>query len=124
MGRNRSENNQGVRKLKELRKTVTESGLEITHGSGNVFADLGFPEEEAENLLVRSQLMSRLIDTIRERGWSQKEAADRLGVHQPRVSLLMRGKIGEFSVDTLISMLGRAGLRVMVDFEESAGVGT
>ncbi len=106
--------------MSELNRHTTSSGSEIIHGSGNVFADLGFDSEEAANLHVRAHLMSRLIDYVEEEGLTQESAADRLGVHQPRVSLLMQGKISEFSVDALVNMLARIGLRLKIDFEREA----
>lgn len=82
--------------------------------SGNVFRDLGFPPAEAEHLRVRSLLMIRLEKLIAARGWTQSAAAKALGVTQPRISDLMRGKIDKFSADTLIEMLGRGGVEVSV----------
>jgi len=82
--------------------------------SGNVFKDLGFSEEEAENLKVRADLMIELTKLIEALGLTQAAAAELLGVTQPRVSDLMRGKIDRFSVDSLIEMLGRAGASVSV----------
>lgn len=81
---------------------------------GNVFADLGFSAAEAENLKVRADLMGRLAKVIETRGLTQAQAARLFGVSQPRVSDLTRGKIGRFSVDTLIEMLGHAGIEVNV----------
>jgi len=78
----------------------------------NVFADLGFGTEEATNLHVRARLMAELEKYIRAQQLTQKEAAARLGVTQPRVSNLLRGKIDLFSTDVLITMLAHAGLRV------------
>jgi predicted XRE-type DNA-binding protein len=82
--------------------------------SGNVFQDLGFPVEEAENLRIRSDLMIEISRLIEARGLTQTAAAKLLGVSQPRVSDLVRGKIELFSVDTLIAMLGAAGVQVHV----------
>jgi predicted XRE-type DNA-binding protein len=78
----------------------------------NVFADLGFSPEEAQNLKVRADLMIELSKLIEARELTQAAAAKLLGVTQPRVSDLVRGKIHRFSVDTLIGMLGRAGATV------------
>ncbi|MGE8685518.1 MAG: XRE family transcriptional regulator [Achromobacter sp.] len=64
----------------------------------------------AENMKVRSALMMALEKQIRDHGWTQAEAARRLGVMQPRVSDLMRGKINEFGLDALVSMAVAAGL--------------
>ena len=57
----------------------------------SVFADLGFSAEEAANLTLRSQLMLVLKDTIKERGWTQQQAAKELDIHQPRVSDFRNG---------------------------------
>ena len=84
----------------------------IRRSSGNVFRDLGFSTEEAENLRIRSELMVRLARLIEDRGLTQAEAAKMLGVSQPRVSDLVRGKIDLFSIDMLVLMLAKAGLRV------------
>jgi predicted XRE-type DNA-binding protein len=74
-----------------------------------VFRDLGFSEDEAENLKVRADLMIELTKLIEARALTQIEAAKLLGVTQPRISDLVRGKIDCFSVDTLIEVLGHAG---------------
>ena len=86
--------------------------IKIRQSSGNVFQDLGFRIEEAENLKVRSDRMVRLSKLIRSRRLSQAQAAALFGVTQPRVSDLVRGKIGRFSIDTLVAMLGHAGVQV------------
>jgi len=83
--------------------------------SDNVFADLGFEPEEAMNLKVRADLMLDLQAYIRTQGWSQKEAAAFLGETQPRISNLMNGEIGRFSVDKLINLLGKIGMEVKVE---------
>lgn len=59
-------------------------------------------------------LIREIERVIRERGWSQAEAAKQLGVTQPRVSELMRGKVDLFSIDKLVTMLAAAGQRVEV----------
>ena len=100
------------RATKSTRKpTITRK---VARSSGNVFADLGFSPEEAEHLRIRSTLMATLRQAIQDRGLTQANAASLLGVTQPRVSDLMRGKIDLFSIDTLVDILARAGLRVEV----------
>jgi len=86
--------------------------LKIIEGSGNVFADLGFSTEESANLLCRATLMARLTKIVEDRDLTQQAAAKILGVTQPRLNLLLRGKIGSFSVDALVNMLARAGFEV------------
>jgi predicted XRE-type DNA-binding protein len=84
----------------------------IRRSSGNVFTDLGFPAEEAEHLRIRADLMIALSRVIQDRGLTQVKAAELFGVSQPRVSDLVRGKVDRFSIDTLVEMLGHAGVRV------------
>ncbi len=67
---------------------------------------------EAANMKARSTLMMSIASYIAQRGWTQAEAAAALGVTQPRVSDLMRGKVQLFSLDTLVNMLAGAGFRV------------
>ena len=78
----------------------------------NVFANLGFPAEEAESLRIRADLMIALGKLLAARRLTQVAAAALLGVSQPRISDLMHGKIERFSIDTLVAMLGRAGVTV------------
>ena len=101
-----------------MSKTTTAApGRAISHvtpAGGNVFADLGFDTEEAENLKLRAELMMEIERYIERKGLKQKEAAELFGVTQPRVSDLMRGKIERFSIDALVGMLAQAGMRVSV----------
>ena len=93
--------------------------LKMTRSTGNVFRDLGFPPDEAEHLRIRSDLLVQLQKAIKSQGLKQAEAAKLLEVTQPRVSDLMRGRLDLFSVDTLIDMLARLGIRVRVVFSSS-----
>lgn len=81
----------------------------------NVFLDCGFPPTEAENLRIRAKMMMALSDYIQERKITQSRAARIMGVLQPRISDLVRGKIGSFTIDTLVNMVTAAGLKVDVD---------
>ena len=91
----------------------------VTRSSGNVFRDLGFGPEEAQHLLVRSELMLKIERLLKARGLTQAAAARIMGVSQPRVSDLLRGKIGLFSTDSLIDMLAKLGVTVRVAFASS-----
>lgn len=73
----------------------------------------------AANLKVRSKLMSRLDDYLREKGFTQEEAADQLDVPQSRISFLLNGKISKFTIDYLLNMCTRAGIEVDVTFRGS-----
>lgn len=68
--------------------------------------------EEAENMKLRSTLMTALKSHITRVEMSQAEAARLFGVTQPRVSDLMRGKINLFGLDALVNMATAAGLHV------------
>jgi len=93
---------------------------EFAKGSGNIFKDVGFDEVEAKSLNFRSHLMNMLMRYIQHEGLTQKEAAQRLGVTQPRVSNLMHGKIDLFSVGMLLDMVERAGFPIYKKIEADA----
>ncbi len=86
--------------------------VEIVHGSGNVFVDLGFSPAEAHNLHLRSQMMIELRRFIKGKRLTQGAAAKRMKVTQPRISDLMRGEITKFSLDALVNMLADAGFDI------------
>jgi predicted XRE-type DNA-binding protein len=92
--------------------------VKMTVGSDNVFRDLGFPDAEAQNLLLRADLMSKVRDAAR--GMTQVQAARRFGVTQPRINDLLKGKIERFSLDALVNMLAAAGMRVEVRVKKAA----
>lgn len=77
----------------------------ITHGTENIFADLGFafPEEH----LAKAKLAVQIIEIITERGLTQKAAAGILEIDQPKVSALMRGNLKNFSLDRLCRFLNK-----------------
>ncbi len=79
-------------------------------GSGNVFLDLGFDPAEAKVLALRAAVMIRMEQHLKAQGWTQAEAAKRLGITQPRVSRLTKGRWQDFSLDTLLTLAARAGL--------------
>ncbi len=86
----------------------------IVDSSGNVFVDLGYPPEEAEILQMRADLMADLRKFIKEKRLTQARAAEIMGVTQSRVSDLIRGKWDRFSLEMLIVLATRAGMRVTV----------
>ena len=95
-------------------------GIQVTHGSNNVFEDVGFEAGEAANLKVRADLLLDLRQYIQARGWTQAEAAAFFGETQPRISNLLKGEISRFSIDKLINMLARVGIRVRLETEPQA----
>lgn len=72
-------------------------------GSGNVFADLGFANPGKE--LLKAHFTLAIYKLIKERGYTQKQAADVLGIDQPKVSLLMNNRAGSFSLNKLMDFL-------------------
>ena len=86
----------------------------------NVWDAIEDSPAQAENMKLRSTLMMALKDHIVRAGLSQSEAAKLLGVTQPRVSDLMRGKIELFGLDTLVNMIGAAGLHVEMRISSAA----
>ena len=85
---------------------------EIFDSSGNVFTDLGFSPDEAAILQMRADLMADLRKFIKTKELTQTKAAEILGVSQSRVSDLTRGKWERFSLEMLITLATRAGMRV------------
>lgn len=94
--------------------------LKIENGSGNVFLDVGFPPGQAQNLQLRSELMTRVERFVKRASMTQTEAARALGITQPRLYDLLRGKIDKFSLDALVNMLGHAGMRVELRVKKAA----
>jgi predicted XRE-type DNA-binding protein len=77
--------------------------IEIKKSSGNVFADMELPDAEER---MAKAMLSRLITlAIREHGFTQAEAAEVLGTTQPKVSDIMRGRVGSFTMDRLFRYL-------------------
>lgn len=84
----------------------------MREGSGNVFVDLGLPD--ADQLLAKAELAHRITVIIRKRHLSQTEAARLLGVDQPKVSALLRGRLSGFSTERLIRFLNALGRDVEI----------
>jgi len=74
----------------------------------------------SENMRLRSRLMMALAERIEVEAWTQKEASVRLGVTQPRISDLVRGKIDLFSLDALVNMVAAAGLHIEMTVNHAA----
>ena len=94
--------------------------LKITRGSGNIFADIGFDKDEAENLKLRAELMMRIEECCRNSGAPQAMMAQALGLTTPRLNALLKGKIGLFSLDALVNIATRAGLSVRLLVKKAA----
>jgi predicted XRE-type DNA-binding protein len=86
----------------------------VVESSGNVFTDLGYPPDEAAVLQMRAELMADLRNFVKANKLTQAKAAKILGVSQSRVSDLVRGKWDKFSLEMLVTLATRAGMRVTV----------
>lgn len=86
----------------------------------NVFDGLCDTTAEAANLKARAELMISIRERVRAWGVSQEEAAKRLGLTRPRLSDLMRGKIGKFSLDALVNIATAAGYTLRIELREAA----
>jgi predicted XRE-type DNA-binding protein len=95
---------------------------EILNSSGNVFIDLGLSPDESAVLQMRADLMAGLRKFIKTKKLTQAKAADILGVSQSRVFDLIRGKWEKFSLEMLITLATRAGMRVSLRRRHSQGV--
>ena len=102
-----------------VRESLPEGTTHVTPAGGNIFRDLGFPPAEAENLKIRSDLMTALQRLMLDRGLTQVQAARLFGVSQPRISDLKRDKIDRFTIDALINMLACAGVSVRFEIGRS-----
>ncbi|MBV8884145.1 MAG: XRE family transcriptional regulator [Chroococcidiopsidaceae cyanobacterium CP_BM_RX_35] len=91
-----------------------ESQIEV--GSGNVFADLGL--EDADELYTRTALGIQVMQILRERGYSQKEAAEVLQIKQPEVSAIMRAKFSRYSQERLIGFLNKLERKVTIQVSD------
>lgn len=76
--------------------------------------------DTAENMKLRSDLAIQITEHIRRQGWRQQDAAGYLGVTQPRISDLTRGRIDRFGLDSLVTMAAAAGLHVEMRVAEDA----
>ncbi len=86
----------------------------------NVWDALENTPQEAASMSMRSSLLIAIDQRVRSWNVTQTEAAKRLGITQPRLNDLLRGRITNFSLDTLIDLATQAGLTVRLDIAEAA----
>ncbi len=94
------------------RTTAAKVRIPVTESSGNVFADLGISEPEEE--LAKAQLATRIRQAIKRKRLTQVQAAQRLGIDQPKVSALINGRLTGFSSDRLLRCLAALGQDVEI----------
>lgn len=91
----------------------------VTKGSGNIFRDVGLSEQKSAELILKSNLLQAVQDTIKSRGWKQVEAAVQLGIDQAKVSKLMAGQMAGFSIERLVHFLSLLGQDVVVTVRQA-----
>ena len=96
----------------------TVKGVEVTRGSGNVFADLGL--HDAEKLKIKTGLAIETIKAMRRLELTQQEAAKRMGITQPKVSELLRGNFSNLSERKLMDCLNRLGYDIEIKLKPVA----
>lgn len=89
----------------------------VIEGSGNVFADLGYPN--AEEHQTKAKLVSQIARLIERQGLTQAEAAARLGIDQPKVSAMLKGRFRGFSVYRLMCFIAALGDEVEIVTRDS-----
>ncbi len=82
--------------------------------SKNVFRDLGFSEEEAAGLKLKSYLFMALQEAISHSSMTQKEIAEAIGADQPKVSKILNGKFNEFSIERITEYTQRLGYDIHI----------
>jgi predicted XRE-type DNA-binding protein len=95
---------------------MTHENIRIVSSTGNVFEDLGF--KDAKQRLAKAELASRINDIIEKRQLQQVEAGKILGINQPKVSLLISGKIEGFSIERLFAFLTKLDQDIKIVIKE------
>jgi predicted XRE-type DNA-binding protein len=95
-----------------MRSRQQGAGTSIEPGSGNIYADLGYAGSEA--MLVKAKLVTKIADIIRQRGLTQEQAAKVLGLTQPKISGLLKGRFRGISEQRLLECLTRLGKDVQI----------
>lgn len=100
------------RSRKRNATTHDDVSARVERGSDNVFADLGLPNPEVA--LAKAELVRRIRALIAERKLTQAAAGKALGLDQPKVSALMRGRVAGYSIDRLFRFLNALGQEVEI----------
>jgi len=95
--------------------------IRVENGSGNVFADIGLPNPE--EALAKAEIARQVNRVVATRGLTQVQAGELLGIAQPRVSDLARGRLGKFSLERLLQFARLAGIDVEIRMKPSSKPG-
>jgi predicted XRE-type DNA-binding protein len=112
--------------MKKPKKLIKKriGNIEYTESSGNVFADLGIPNPE--EALAKSEIAMKIHDIIKKKKLTQAKAAKILKISQPKISLLLRGYLTDFSLERMLRFLNDLGQDVYISIVPSphSGHGT
>ena len=100
-----------------MKKQIVDD-TEVWVGSGNVYADLSYPD--AEEMLVKARLATKIGALIKSRGWTQQKAAEAIGMPQSKLSKLLDGQFRGISEAKMMECLTRLGQRVQIVISPSA----
>ena len=102
----------GSHRKNGTKRKIAERPIAVEAGSGNVFADLGIPNPHIA--LAKAELVQHIRQLIADRKLTQSQAADLLGIDQPKVSALIRGRVEGYTIDRLIRFLNALGQCVQI----------
>jgi predicted XRE-type DNA-binding protein len=93
---------------------MSNEQIEVVHGSGNIFADLGLPAADEE--LAKAETARAIRRIVKSRKLTQARAAEIMGESQPNVSMILGGKLAQFSLERLLKNLRMLGVNISVAF--------
>jgi predicted XRE-type DNA-binding protein len=93
-----------------------KEGSFAVDAKASLLAGIASDQADLSILILKSKLWSVVTRLITENGYTQKKAAEAIGVSQPRISNLMKGQIDKFSIDFFIEALTRLGYKFDLDF--------
>ena len=97
-------------------KTMLDKS-QVFIGSTNIFADLGRPD--AEEAFAKMKLAYEISTLVKSAGWTQSQAAKKLGIDQPKISALLRGRLAGFSIERLFKFLNQLGQEIQITIRPS-----
>ena len=95
-----------------MKKQRVMRGIPVEEGSGNVYADLGYPD--SDSMLVKARLTAKISEIVKRRALTQAQTAEILGLTQPKVSALLKGRFRGISEHRLLECLTRLGRDVHI----------
>ena len=101
-----------------MKKQQIVRGIPVEQGSGNVYADLGY--HDSESMLVKAQLAAKIAEILKRKALTQAQAAEILGLTQPKISDLLNGRFRGISEHRLLECLTRLGRDVHIVIKPTA----